>query len=59
MRALLKIEHSHLLRGLYRSSASWLLRMRGNQTYSGSLLYHGRGAVLSEPGLCVHFRAER
>ena len=57
MHALLKLQHSHLLRGCSRSSASWLLRMRGNQTYSRSLFYRGRGAVLSEPGLCVHFRA--
>ena len=57
MQALLESQHSHLLSGSYRSSASWLLRMRGDQTYSRSLLYHGRGAVLSEPGLRVHFRA--
>ena len=57
MRALLKSQHFHLLRGLYRSSASWLLRMRGNQTYSRPLLHHGRGPVLPKPGLRVRFRA--
>ena len=51
MRALLKIEHSHLLRGLYRSSASWLLRMRGNQPTRGR--FSTMGAVPCSRSLTV------